>query len=602
MNDMLPISRLPVEILRSILDLALGIRESKLTNPRARFNQYILSSSEYLLVSKLWLEVGLPLLYRTVILRSAAQVCALKMTLLDHPNFGIFVKNLRIEEGAYYSGIEEITERMPQVEILVLSLVVYSFVDAPKVCHALKYLTPTRLVLYDIGSTINRNRSLDAVVESICRMITSSSHLDVFESRVWWRKKMFALPRTLCFADALARVPKLRLVAVSCSRNTGIPGFVSTLLSRIQVARICVIDCTKRMKGKIRDTVFSSSDAENRLVYYDQFCQLYDGKGTKQLPFKSCSASPVRLPDCVMKKIVALALTSSEMLSEDLFSDGIDDTGFSAFKKTSCSLTRVSRSFRSFVQPFKFLQVAIADFYNGMLFMKELVHESASVLVRSVYLDSDPRLITDVERKARDVVLSTLCKMSHITELALPTCPGDIRLLAQYLGRSLTKLDLCLKTNLVHYTANAATEIDLLYPEYFSGFETLEVLWLRCSNELPRIASTGTNRCTSNFALSKKVTFKRLRALVIQDYEDGTVFDLITSWDLSTIRRLSFAGSLVRCSQSEITRVYDIIGSILETATVETLGLGHGAVGPDIEILMRSFATPTLRKIELCFK
>ncbi|KAL5536593.1 hypothetical protein ACEPAF_416 [Sanghuangporus sanghuang] len=56
------ISRLPAEILRLILDLALAIRENTLTNPTAHLNQYIPSSSEYLLVSKSWLEGGLPLL------------------------------------------------------------------------------------------------------------------------------------------------------------------------------------------------------------------------------------------------------------------------------------------------------------------------------------------------------------------------------------------------------------------------------------------------------------------------------------------------------------------------------------------------------------
>ncbi|KAL5536594.1 hypothetical protein ACEPAF_417 [Sanghuangporus sanghuang] len=435
------------------------------------------------------------------------------MTVLDHPNFGRFVKNLRIEEGAYYSGLEEITERMPQVETLVLSLIVYSFVDAAKVCHALKYLTPTKLILYDIGSTINRNRSLDAVVESICRMITHSGHLDVFEWHVWWRRKMFALPRTLYFADALDHVPKLRLVAVSCSRNTGMPEFISTLLSK------------DRTGTHLRDV-------ERRPVLRRD--RRYGILGVQEhfLLFSSCF------------EIIQVLFPA-----------------------------------------FQFLQVAIADFYNGMLFMKELVYESASVLVRNVYINSDPRVITDMKRKAQDVVQNALCKMSHITELALPACPGDIRLLAQYLGRSLAKLDLCLETNLDHYIANATTEVDILYPEYFSGLETLEVLWLRCSNELPKVASTGISGCTSNFASSKKVTFKRLRVLVIQDYEDGTVFDLLASWDLSTVKRLSFAGSLIRWSQFEIMRVYNIIGSMLETATIETLGLGHGAV-----------------EIELCFK
>ena len=126
-----PISSLPVELFRSILQLVLGVPKHLLSKPHARFGRRKQSSAEYLLVCKLWLAIGTPLLYEAVILRSAAQVHALRATLSEYPGRGLLVRSLRIEEGAYRMGIRQAAEHMPHVKTLVLSLAVYNSTNAP---------------------------------------------------------------------------------------------------------------------------------------------------------------------------------------------------------------------------------------------------------------------------------------------------------------------------------------------------------------------------------------------------------------------------------------------------------------------------------------
>ncbi|EJD00139.1 uncharacterized protein FOMMEDRAFT_159781 [Fomitiporia mediterranea MF3/22] len=601
------ISLLPAELLRSVLQLLVTVSNSTFTSPRTRFGNKVQSSAQYLHVSKSWLEAGTPLLYQTVVLRSAAQVCSLRSTLVTYPDLGLYVRNLRIEEGAYYAGIQEIVERTPRVEVLVLSLVLYRAVNPSYLCRALAFLDPRKVVLHDLGSTIIRNSSMDKVVKTLCRMMIDSQSLESFEWHVQWRSKVFTIPRTGYFADALIKAPRLHSIAISGSRNTGIPALIGKLLDKSIAERICIVDCPVRMKRKIRAGISRKPGAQERVIFIDTFNELMDIRGNLeglssvfQLP-KSSS----RLPDSILKRIVHLALSSFDMMNENMYSDGVDETQFYTFETVIRNFELVSKLFKSFSRPFKFLQVSITDFYCGMQFLQDLLSEPISEIppyISSVYVTSYPRSVIGAEKEARDIFLNALCSMTHLTELSIPARPADIRLLARYLGGTLMKFDIYLDSD-----ARADDEIigggEVLVPNDFEGFQSLEVLWLRCSGVIPVIEELKRDECNTSISddASVGVKFERLRTLTIQDYEDGRVFKLISQWNLSTVKRLSLAGSLYKRARTEVDFVYNVIASVLENGQVETLVLGHGGVDPDIEILSRALSINKVKKLEICF-
>ncbi|KAJ7651121.1 hypothetical protein FB45DRAFT_31695 [Roridomyces roridus] len=92
---------LPDEILSEILSPALQVSEELFsdTSHVSPFSDYTPLTSAYLLVCKDWLRVATPLLYSVVVLRSTPQANALESVLLSHPEFGGYIKKLRVEGG-----------------------------------------------------------------------------------------------------------------------------------------------------------------------------------------------------------------------------------------------------------------------------------------------------------------------------------------------------------------------------------------------------------------------------------------------------------------------------------------------------------------------
>ena len=157
-------------------------------------------------------------------------------------------------------------------------------------------------------------------------------------------------------------------------------------------------------------------------------------------------------------------------------------------------------------------------------------------LVQGVYIENYEHASTGLEQEAKLTLLNALCSMTSLTELTLPACPLDIRLIAEHLGGTLVKLDVCLESNSTRQS-NATDECDILYADYFSGFSHLEVLWLRCGAKLPRIAGP-TGKGASGDSFSEDVRLAKLRLLTVQDYEDAQVFNLLSHWEC--VHGLSF--------------------------------------------------------------
>lgn len=186
---------LPDELLREILGhVILGdLPLSKLVDPAARFRKTAVVRSasacdttdagghpvQPLTVSRCWLRVGQPLLYSSVVLRSPTQVVALLQTLERHPHRGLYIRRLRLEEGAYCEQLQGVLARTPRVEVLYLGLELYSnaLARVEGLCGGLEHLTPSMVVLSDPMSTVADNAAMAKVVEVIRNLLIRSSSL-----------------------------------------------------------------------------------------------------------------------------------------------------------------------------------------------------------------------------------------------------------------------------------------------------------------------------------------------------------------------------------------------------------------------------------------
>ncbi|KAJ7651207.1 hypothetical protein FB45DRAFT_1018559 [Roridomyces roridus] len=133
---------LPDEILSEILSPALKVPGELFldTSDTSPFSNYPPSTSAYLLVCKDWLRVATPLLYNVVVLRSKAQANALEPVLKAHPEFGPFIKKVRVE-GGYGSAMHTILKSAPNITDLVLSLYIWSSDNTSGLCKGLPLIT-----------------------------------------------------------------------------------------------------------------------------------------------------------------------------------------------------------------------------------------------------------------------------------------------------------------------------------------------------------------------------------------------------------------------------------------------------------------------------
>ncbi|KAJ6585970.1 hypothetical protein B0H19DRAFT_1111061 [Mycena capillaripes] len=173
---------LPDEILSEILSPALKVSDELFSNTSAvsPFSTYNPSTSAYLLVCKDWLRVATPLLYHVVVLRSKGQAIALETVLHRHPEFGRYLKKLRVE-GGYGTAMLTILKAAPNVTDLVISLSIWSSDATGGLCKGLPLINPHRVIILDDCNTkpLN-NKNLAALRETLLSCIRTWSNLEVF--------------------------------------------------------------------------------------------------------------------------------------------------------------------------------------------------------------------------------------------------------------------------------------------------------------------------------------------------------------------------------------------------------------------------------------
>lgn len=154
--------KVPDEVMENILSYHMAVPFSLFCSPHQHFGKYDLSdlsSSVVLEVCRRWKRIGTPLLYETVVLRSQAQVLALRASLDANPTLWKHVKKLRVEHTSG-TAIADVMQMCTTVTDLWVSLRCLGDREAGKgILKGLKYLDPRHVILWDCYSEPYKVRS-----------------------------------------------------------------------------------------------------------------------------------------------------------------------------------------------------------------------------------------------------------------------------------------------------------------------------------------------------------------------------------------------------------------------------------------------------------
>ncbi|KAJ7447919.1 hypothetical protein B0H11DRAFT_1929421 [Mycena galericulata] len=226
---------LPDEIISEILSPALKVSDELFsdTSNVSPFANYTPSTSAYLVVCKDWLRVATPLLYNVVVLRSNGQASALETVLRNNPDFGSFIKKLRVE-GAYGKAMHTILKSAPNITDLFLSLAVWSSDNTQGLCKGLPLINPSRVIVVEsYHYKALKNQQLAGLTKALFACIQKWDNL-IFQKIVGFPYGSNAMlessemERALNFAEALTQSPTVRTVVLS-SPFYGLPQFLRRL-------------------------------------------------------------------------------------------------------------------------------------------------------------------------------------------------------------------------------------------------------------------------------------------------------------------------------------------------------------------------------------
>jgi F-box-like len=170
---------LPDEIVSEILSPALKVSDHLFcdTSDVSPFATYSPSTSAYLLVCKDWLRVATPLLYHVVVLRSKAQANALEKVMRSSPEFGRYIKKLRVE-GGYGTAMHTILKSAPNITDLFFSLSIWSSDNTTGLCKGLPLINPRRVIVVDPWTYKPlQNKHLTALAQTMLSCIRTWDNL-----------------------------------------------------------------------------------------------------------------------------------------------------------------------------------------------------------------------------------------------------------------------------------------------------------------------------------------------------------------------------------------------------------------------------------------
>ncbi|KAJ7432459.1 hypothetical protein B0H11DRAFT_808902 [Mycena galericulata] len=177
---------IPDEILAEILSPLLEVPDAVFSDTKEKpLLAPGYSSSTYLLVCKAWLRVATPLLYRTVVFRTTAQVHALNRVLRANKEFGLWIRKLRVE-GGFGPMMLPVLTNAPNVTDLFLTLAIWGSDNVAGLCQGLRLINPRRVILADYehehGTALaKRNKQVTGLVETLLELIPKWDKLTIID-------------------------------------------------------------------------------------------------------------------------------------------------------------------------------------------------------------------------------------------------------------------------------------------------------------------------------------------------------------------------------------------------------------------------------------
>ncbi|EJD39095.1 hypothetical protein AURDEDRAFT_187546 [Auricularia subglabra TFB-10046 SS5] len=202
------------------------------------FSKATFSASEVLLVCKRFMRIATPVLYETVIIRSKAQALALQAALTRNPEFGQFVRKLRLE-GAYGRELAKVIPTMPYVTDFCFTLGVFVDESLAGLTAAFNTFEPTRVILTLLDARRGSNSLHRSLVVKLCAAIhkwTKLRHFSYSKATRWSSEFL----KESDIATALAGCRTLQTVDVS-ERSWGfshMPDGLNALLANPSIRQI----------------------------------------------------------------------------------------------------------------------------------------------------------------------------------------------------------------------------------------------------------------------------------------------------------------------------------------------------------------------------
>ncbi|KZV95381.1 hypothetical protein EXIGLDRAFT_834366 [Exidia glandulosa HHB12029] len=174
-------SRLADELLKEILSPPLLVPDELFADTGAvsPFSKATYSAADVLLVCKRWMRVATPALYATVVIRSLAQAQALAFALKRNPDFGRYIKKLRLE-GAFGQHLAVLATAAPNITDLCFSLALYADSNVKGLVKLLGAVSPERAILTTAPAKIIKNKGHAEVLSTLCSSIPRWSRLHTF--------------------------------------------------------------------------------------------------------------------------------------------------------------------------------------------------------------------------------------------------------------------------------------------------------------------------------------------------------------------------------------------------------------------------------------
>ncbi|KAH7091713.1 hypothetical protein BKA62DRAFT_724195 [Auriculariales sp. MPI-PUGE-AT-0066] len=202
-------SRLADETLAVILQHLVAVPDESFAcavsrvSPFAKLQQ---PSSDFLVVCKRWLRVSTPLLYHTVVLRSALQTQTLAAVLKANPQFGSFVRAIRFE-GGFGAAAKKVLLAAPNLTDLCVPLELTSKDNVGPMCEAMRALKPNRLVLaLPTSRSGEANNQMRCMVKCISECVVNWKFLMTIVAPIHLLAKYRTISSAICQSENVREI------------------------------------------------------------------------------------------------------------------------------------------------------------------------------------------------------------------------------------------------------------------------------------------------------------------------------------------------------------------------------------------------------------